>query len=140
MNQRRASRRRILDVREKQMRLAIGHAAEAQHHENQLQINRDRLRTLCAATYETQECDMGRNLHSQMELGQRLLRAEDALQTALASARQKLAEAERQRTAARVDREAAQKLMIKADRESEDAEIRKQSMMPQPRSPKNRRS
>ncbi|MEO1045866.1 MAG: hypothetical protein AAFX04_10535 [Pseudomonadota bacterium] len=133
MTGRRASRKRILDVREKQMRVAMGHAAVAQHHEAELTSNRDRLRLLCASTYETLDCDTGHSLHAQMELGQRLLRAEDALHTALDTARQKLAEAERQRTAARVDREAAQKLMAKAERESEDAEIRKQAMMPRHR-------
>ncbi|MEM1132568.1 MAG: hypothetical protein AAGH53_06515 [Pseudomonadota bacterium] len=139
MNRRRASRKRILQVREMQMQLAIGNAAEAQHHENELKANRDRLRQLCAQTYETQQCDMGRNLHAQMELGQRLLRAEEALEKALSDARQKLAEAERQRTAARIDREAAQKLMAQAERESEDEETRKQAMMPRAKATKNRR-
>lgn len=136
MTQKRTSRQRILQVREKQMRVAIGHAAEAQHHKAELKNNRDRLRALCASTYETLECDTGRAIHAQMELGQRLLRAEDALENALHGARQKLAEAERQRTAARVDREAAQKLMVKARRESEDDEVRKLAMLPRHKRPK----
>lgn len=138
MNTKSASRRRILNVREMQMQLAINEAAQAQHHEQELQTNAERLRRLCAATYETAKCDIGSDLSSQLELGQRLMRAENSLKTALETARQKLAEAERQRLAARIDREAAQKLRAKADHEAVQSEERKQSMMPQAQRTKHR--
>lgn len=138
MNSKSASRKRILNVREMQMQLAISAAADAQHHEQELQTNCDRLRQLCIATYQTAKCDIGSDLSSQLELSQRLIRAESALIVGLKDARQKLAAAERQRIAARVDRESAKKLRAKADYEELQNAERKQSMMPHSKRPKKR--
>jgi hypothetical protein len=137
MTRKSASRQRILKVREMQMQLAINQASQAQHHEQEIKTNSERLRQLCMATYETAKCNISSDLSSQLELAQRLMRAESSLKTALENARQKLAEAERQRLAARIDREAAEKLRAKADHEEQQGAERKQSMMPQRQRSKN---
>ena len=96
---------RISRVRALQCQAAIGDTIAAQRAEATLNNNAERLRSLAESAHQSSHCRNGADLHAQLELGQRLLHAGGELANALDRARQNVAKAERQRTAAYIDRE-----------------------------------
>ncbi|WP_373488503.1 hypothetical protein [Blastomonas sp.] len=106
--------RRVHAVREAQVKLAIGEAAQAMRSEATLMSNAERLKQLRDGAFDAGHCASGASLHAQLELGQRLMRADGEISAALVRARQHLAKAERQRTAAYIERETTTKLLDRA--------------------------
>ena len=110
-----ASRRRMLDMRETQLRIATGDSAAAHGSEASLEQKREQLKALALHMHKAGErCREGRTLHSQLELVDRLRRAEDSMDGAIDQARQKTAQMERQRIAAYRKREMADQLVERA--------------------------
>lgn len=128
--------KRIVNVREVQCQAAIGDALAAQRAEAVLQNNAERLRRLCETVHQSDHCRLGADLHAQLELGQRLVQADREISDALSQARQKLAQAERQRTAAYIDREASTKLFEKLRKHIADTAQLKFAQQPQKRARK----
>ena len=128
------SRRRILSMRETQLRIATGDSAAARGSEANLEQKRHQLKALAVHMHQAgQECREGRSLHAQLELVDRLLRAEDSIDSAIGQARQKTAQMERQRVAAYQKREMADLLTDRAAA-SVEAEIeRKIAQQPRAR-------
>ena len=122
--------KRILAVRQVQCQIAIGEAAAAQRTENNLLNNMQRLRSLRISTHQPENCGNGSALHAQMELGQRLENANGEIAAALDRARQSLAHAERQRTAAYIDRETTDKLLARTKKRESYAEVLKAASQP----------
>jgi len=122
--------RRILAVRKAQCQIAIGQAAAAQRNENNLLNNMHRLRSLRINMHQPENCADGGALHAQMELGQRLVHADSEIVAALDRARQSLAHAERQRTAAYIDRETTDRLLDRLKLRDQSAEALKSASQP----------
>jgi hypothetical protein len=122
--------RRILAVRKAQCQIAIGQAADAQRNENNLLNNMQRLRSLQIHTHQPENCADGGALHAQMELGQRLVQADSEISAALDRARQSLAHAERQRTAAYIERETTDRLLDRIKERAQSAEELKAASQP----------
>lgn len=122
--------KRVHAVREAQVKLAIGAAATAMRNEANLVNNAERLKVLRDGAFNAASCQTGAALHSQLELGQRLVRADGEISAALTRARQHLAQVERQRTAAYIDRETTSKLLGRALAHADDAAERKAAQMP----------
>ncbi|MEZ5709271.1 MAG: hypothetical protein R3E02_07795 [Blastomonas sp.] len=130
MSARLKSWKRVLAVRETQCRIAIGDAVNAQRAEATLEHNAARLKKLQQAAYQTDDCASGSALHAQLELGQRLLQANNEIDNALTRARQNLARAERQRTAAYIERETTGKLLDRTRMDISETAERKAAAMP----------
>lgn len=122
--------KRVHAVREAQVKLAMGAAATAMRNEATLVNNAERLKVLRDSAFNAARCDTGGALHAQLELAQRLVRADGEISAALVRARQHLAQVERQRTAAYIDRETTSKLLDRALAHADDAAERKASRMP----------
>ncbi len=122
--------RRVHAVRDAQVKLAIGVAANAMRNEATLMNNADRLKALRDGAFEAAHCNTGAALHSQLELAQRLIRADGEINAALVRARQHLAQVERQRTAAYIDRETTSKLLDRAIAHADDTADRKAARLP----------
>lgn len=122
--------KRVHAVRDAQVKLAIGVAATAMRNEATLMNNSERLKKLREGAFEAAHCDNGGALHAQLELAQRLIRADGEINAALVRARQHLAQVERQRTAAYIDRETTSKLLDRAIAHAGNAADRKAARMP----------
>jgi hypothetical protein len=122
--------RRVHAVRDAQVKLAIGAAASAMRNEATLVNNSERLKKLRDGAFEAAHCQNGAALHAQLELAQRLMRADGEINAALVRARQHLAQVERQRTAAYIDRETTSKLLDRAIATADDAAERKATRLP----------
>lgn len=122
--------RRVHAVRDAQVKLAIGVAANAMRNEATLMNNAERLKTLRDGAFEAAHCQNGAALHAQLELAQRLIRADGEINAALLRARQHLAQVERQRTAAYIDRETTSKLLDRAIAHADDTADRKAARLP----------
>jgi len=122
--------RRVRDVRETQCQLAISAAMAAQQAEATLEHNAQRLKRLRQHAGDTSHCATGAALHAQLELGQRLMRADDEIAAALERARQHLAHTERQRAAAYIERETSGKLLGRALDTQAEIERRKLAATP----------
>ncbi len=122
--------KRVHAVRDAQVKLAIGAAAVAMRNEASLVNNAERLKKLRDNAFDAGHCQSGASLHSQLELAQRLVRADGEINTALARARQHLAQVERQRTAAYIDRETTSKLLNRAIAQAEETAERKAARLP----------
>ncbi len=110
-----ASRRRILGMRDTQLRIATGDSAVARGHEATLEHRRHQLKSLAVNLHEAgSACRMGRALHAQLELVARLRHADDGMDAVIDEARQKTAQMERQRVAAYQKREIADRLTSRA--------------------------
>lgn len=102
-------------MRETQLRIATGDSANARGNEANLEEKRDQLRALSIHMHKAgNDCGEGRSLHAQLELVERLGRAEDQMNTAIGQARQHTAQMERQRIAAYQKREMADRLVVRA--------------------------
>ncbi len=129
-----SSRQRILGMRETQLRIATGDSAAARGTETDLERKRMHLKSLAVTLYEAgSACREGRALHAQLELVDRLRRAEGGLDGAIDQARQKTAQMERQRIAAYRKREMADKLVVRAATGVEEALDRKLGNEPRAR-------
>ncbi len=134
-----ASRRRILDMRETQLRIATGDSAAARGNEANLEQKRHQLKALAVHLHEAgSSCREGRTLHAQLELVDRLRRADDGMDSAIGQARQKTAHTERQRIAAYRKREMADRLVDRAAASAETEIDRKISNQPAARRRKHR--
>jgi hypothetical protein len=122
--------KRVHAVRDAQVKLAIGAAATAMRNEATLVNNSQRLKALRDGAFDAGHCQNGGALHAQLELAQRLMRADGEINVALARARQHLAQVERQRTAAYIDRETTSKLLHRAIANADDTAERKAARMP----------
>lgn len=122
--------RRVHAVRDAQVKLAIGAAATAMRNEATLVNNAERLKKLRDGAFEAAHCQSGAALHAQLELAQRLIRADGEINAALMRARQHLAQVERQRTAAYIDRETTSKLLDRAVAHADDTAERKAARLP----------
>ncbi|MDM7967852.1 hypothetical protein [Blastomonas fulva] len=122
--------RRVHAVRDAQVKLAIGVAANAMRNEATLMNNAERLKKLRDGAFEAAHCQNGAALHAQLELAQRLIRADGEINAALVRARQHLAQVERQRTAAYIDRETTSKLLDRAIAHADDTADRKAARLP----------
>jgi hypothetical protein len=122
--------KRVHAVREAQVKLAIGAAAAAQRNEATLVNNAERLKRLRDNAFDAGHCENGASLHAQLELAQRLIRADGEINVALGRARQHLAQAERQRTAAYIDRETTSKLLGRAIAAADETAERKAARLP----------
>jgi hypothetical protein len=122
--------RRVHAVREAQVKLAIGAASHAQRNEATLQNNAERLKKLRDGAFEAAHCRTGGDLHAQLELAQRLIRADGEISAALVRARQHLAQVERQRTAAYIERETTSRLLDRAIALADDTAERKAARLP----------
>lgn len=126
-------RRRILAMRQTQLRIATGESSAARGVEENLELKRRQLNSLATTMHDAgRSCEMGRALHAQMELAQRLRDASDSMTGAIESARQRTAEAERQRLAAFQERERADRLADKAARALEEELDRRRNLQPRP--------
>jgi len=109
------SRQRILGMRETQLRIATGDSANARGNEANLEQKRDQLKALSIHMHKAgNECSEGRSLHAQLELVERLRRAEEQMDNAIGQARQHTARMERQRIAAYQKKEIADRLVVRA--------------------------
>lgn len=97
--------RRILKVRETLRRVAIGRATEAQSRLHSLEQKSDHLSSLRATMFDNEDCSAAQSLAARMELGHRLIGAGDQVSRAVVDARQSVAEQDRQRIAAHLDRD-----------------------------------
>jgi hypothetical protein len=122
--------KRVHAVRDAQVKLAIGVAATAMRNEATLMNNAERLKKLREGAFEAGHCGSGGALHAQLELAQRLIRADGEINAALVRARQHLAQVERQRTAAYIDRETTSKLLDRAIAHADDTAERKAARLP----------
>lgn len=122
--------RRVHAVRDAQVKLAIGVAAHATRNEATLMNNAERLKRLRDGAFAADHCATGAALHAQLELAQRLIHADSEINAALLRARQHLAQVERQRTAAYIDRETTSKLLDRAVANADDAAQRKAARLP----------
>lgn len=122
--------KRVHAVRDAQVKLAIGVAATAMRNEATLINNSERLKALRDGAFDAGHCHNGGALHAQLELAQRLMRADGEINAALVRARQHLAQVERQRTAAYIDRETTSKLLDRAIAHADDTAERKAARMP----------
>ncbi|MDM7955982.1 hypothetical protein [Blastomonas sp.] len=122
--------RRVHAVRDAQVKLAIGAATTAMRNEATLMNNAERLKKLRDGAFEAGHCGNGAALHAQLELAQRLIRADGEINAALLRARQHLAQVERQRTAAYIDRETTSKLLDRAIAHADDTADRKAARLP----------
>jgi hypothetical protein len=122
--------KRVHAVRDAQVKLAIGVAAAAMRNEATLVNNAARLKKLRDTAFEADHCQTGAALQAQLELAQRLIRADGEINTALARARQHLAQVERQRTAAYIDRETTSKLLGRAIAHADETAERKAARLP----------
>lgn len=122
--------KRVHAVRDAQVKLAIGVAATAMRNEATLMNNAERLKKLREGAFEAGHCGSGAALHAQLELAQRLIRADGEINAALARARQHLAQVERQRTAAYIDRETTSRLLDRAIAHADDTAERKAARLP----------
>jgi len=111
MKQQLATQRRILKVRETLRRVAIGRAMDAQSQLENLETRSDQLVELRKAIFDNLDCDEGQSLAARMELGHRLVGADDQMSLAVANARQAVADKDRQRVAAHVERDAMRNLV-----------------------------
>lgn len=110
-----ASRRRILGMRDTQLRIATGDSALARGAEDTLHQRRRQLKSIAAHMHEAgNACREGRALHAQLELVDRLRHADDGMAQTIDEARQRTAEMERQRVAAFQKREIADRLAGRA--------------------------
>ncbi len=110
MKRRLAKMKRILSVRDTQMKLSEHELAKAGHRYRMLEENAERIRKLQTATrIETaeQHADM---LSAGMELFGRLMQAESNMAVSISEAREDLAGAERQNLAAKANFESTEKL------------------------------
>ena len=127
-------RRRILAMRNTQLSIATGESSSARHAEDNLEDKRRKLQELAINMHAAGTlCSTGRSLHAQMELAQRLRVAGESMVGAIDHARQRTAQAERQRIAAYQDREIAGRLTDRAARELEDDMDRRAASQPQHR-------
>lgn len=122
--------RRVHAVRDAQVKLAIGVATTAMRNEATLVNNAERLKKLRDGAFEAAHCSNGAALHAQLELAQRLIRADGEINAALLRARQHLAQVERQRTAAYIDRETTSKLLDRAMADADETADRKAARLP----------
>lgn len=122
--------KRVHAVRDAQVKLAIGVAATAMRNEATLMNNSERLQRLRDGAFDAAHCGSGAALHAQLEMAQRLIKADGEINAALLRARQHLAQVERQRTAAYIDRETTSKLLDRAIAHADDAADRKAARLP----------
>ena len=126
-----SSRRRILGMRETQLRIATGDSAAARGNETSLEEKRQQLKALALHMHRAgSECREGRSLHAQLELVHRLRCAEDGMGSAIGQARQRTAQMERQRLAAYRKREMADRLVDRAAASAEAETERKIAQQP----------
>ncbi|GFZ96282.1 MAG: hypothetical protein COW16_13450 [Sphingomonadales bacterium CG12_big_fil_rev_8_21_14_0_65_65_10] len=127
-------KRRILAMRNTQLSIATGEISSARHAEDSLEEKRRKLQELAITMHAAgTQCSTGRTLHAQMELAQRLRSASESMVGAIDHARQRTAQAERQRIAAYQDREIADRLTDRAARELDQHLDRKIASQPQHR-------
>jgi Sec-independent protein translocase protein TatA len=127
-------RRRILAMRNTQLSIATGESSSARHAEDSLEDKQRKLQELAINMHAAGTLSStGRSLHAQMELAQRLRTAGESMVGAIDNARQRTAQAERQRIAAYQDREIADRLTDRAARELEHVLERKAASQPQHR-------
>lgn len=111
MKQQLATQKRILKVRETLRRVAIGRAMDAQSELETLEIRSSQLVELRKAIFNNLDCGEGQSLAARMELGHRLVGADDQMSLAVTNARQAVADKDRQRVAAHVERDAMRHLV-----------------------------
>ena len=110
MKRRLAKMKRILSVRDTQMKLSEHELAMAGQRYRMLEENAERIRRLQSATRtgtEEQQADM---LSAGMELFGRLMQAESNMAVSISEAKESLAGAERQNLAAKANFESTEKL------------------------------
>lgn len=127
-------KRRILAMRNTQLSIATGESSSARHAEGSLEDKRRKLQELAINMHAAGTlCSTGRSLHAQMELAQRLRAAGESMVGAIDHARQRTAQAERQRIAVYQDREIADRLTDRAARALDVELDRKAASQPQHR-------
>lgn len=131
MNKTTRSRQRILSVRNMQRTIATGRASEARKATENLQMNAQQLAMLRAQAFQTQHCTMAQDMQANMELGSRLIKANEQLTHALNNAKKNQEKAEKVRISAWIDHKAAGKLLDKAKYYEQVAEERKIAELPQ---------
>ena len=110
MKRRLQKMKRILSVRDTQMKLSEHELAIAGHRYRMLEENAERIRQLQSNTQSDDQEQHADMLSARMELFGRLMQAERRMAVSISEARENLAGAERQNLAARANFESTEKL------------------------------
>jgi len=134
-----ATHKRILKVRETLRRVAIGRAMDARGQLEGLEQRSSQLSKLRLTMFENMNCAEGHLLAARMELGHRLIGADNQVSLAVVDARQAVAEKDRQTIAAHIERDAMRKLIERRSAGLEKESERRIAAFPRAGKPRKQR-